>query len=162
MKQNNHPPKNATKNATTLVLGSDHAGFDLKEQLKTYLQKKGYAIDDKGVFNANPADYPCIGQEVAHQVAQKQERGILICGTGIGMSIIANKVKGIRAALCHDLKTAQASREHNDANVLCLGGRILDKETAQKITDVWLTTPFSSEERHHRRVRLITDVEKEC
>lgn len=151
-----------TMNSMNLVIGSDHAGFALKEQLKTYLQKKGYRVEDKGVFSVNPADYPSVGQTVAQQVAKKHERGILICGTGIGMSIVANKVKGIRAALCHDLKTAQASREHNDANVLCLGGRILDTETAQRITDVWLMTPFSSEERHHRRIKLIDSIEKEC
>ena len=136
-----------------LYLGSDHGGFDLKQAIKKYLEENNIEYKDlakKKIDNAD--DYPDFALKVAKQVAKTSGRGILICGTGIGMCITANKVKGIRAALCYDEETAVLSREHNDANVLCLGGRTTHKGKALKIVDVWLNTEFSGVDRHKRRV----------
>ncbi|HLD49244.1 MAG TPA: ribose 5-phosphate isomerase B [archaeon] len=141
-----------------IAIGSDHRGFELKEYLKKEL--KGYEFDDLGTNSNNSVDYPDIAKDVAMVVANnKYEKGILICYTGIGMSIAANKVKGIRAALCHDETTAKMSREHNDANVLCLGSGMLEEEQAKAIAEVWLKTPFSNEERHIDRNKKIKAME---
>lgn len=146
-----------------LVIGSDHGGFSLKKELVAHLITKGMTIEDVGCYNEKSVDYPDIALKVAKKVAGGK-RGILVCGTGIGMSIAANKVKGIRAALCHDEFTARMSREHNDANILALGGRVTKPETAIKMLDIWLATAFlgEKEERHARRVGKIGAYEGEA
>ncbi len=144
---------------STIALGSDHAGFQLKEALKAWLIEKGYQVVDYGTHSPDPVDYPDYAAQVALAVGdQKVERGVLICGTGIGMAITANKVPGVRAALCSDLYTARMSREHNDANVLTLGGRLMGPEMALDILQMWLETDFAGG-RHSRRVDKITDLE---
>ncbi len=142
-----------------LVVGSDHAGYALKEYLKTALAEKGHSVDDVGTFRGKPVDYPEIGRAVAKAVADRTaERGIALCGTGIGMSMAANKVRGIRAALCHDEYTARMSRAHNDANVLTIGARVTARELAWEIVRVWLATEFKGG-RHARRVAGIMSLD---
>ena len=142
-------------------LGCDHGGFELKEELKVFLKTMGEDPVDGGVFNRNPVDYPDVGVEIAQQISNGElERGILICGTGIGMSVVANKFPGVRAAVVHDLYTARLSREHNDTNVLVFGGRIVGNELAKEIVQVWLSTPFAGG-RHKRRLEKIEMLEKE-
>ena len=144
-----------------IALGADHAGFELKEKIKRYLLEKGITVDDHGTKAAQSVDYPDYAFFVAEQVAAgKAVYGILVCGSGIGMSIAANKVHGIRAAHVTSEIEAQLSREHNDANVLAIGGRILDENTAQKIIDRWLSTEFAGG-RHQHRVDKITAIERE-
>lgn len=139
-----------------VAIGCDHGGFELKQELIAHLLKKGYDIEDMGCNSTDSCDYPEYGRAVAEAVAAgKAERGILICGTGIGMSITANKVPGVRAALCGDCFSAQATREHNDSNVLCMGARVTGPGLALKIADIWLETPFSNDERHIRRINKI-------
>ncbi len=136
-------------------MGSDHAGFGLKEQIKKYLMDKGHTVRDTGPYTEDRCDYPVYAKKVATLVAKdKASKGILVCGSGIGMSMAANKVKGIRAAVCESLYTAEMSRMHNDSNVLCLGARILSKKKALAIVDKWLHTKFEGG-RHLKRVRLI-------
>jgi len=138
-----------------IALASDHAGYELKQYVKSYLEEVGVNLEDFGTFKTDSVDYPDYGILAARAVAKgKADRGILICGTGIGMSIVANKVKGIRAALCTSVTMAEQSRLHVDANILVLGGRITDHQLAQKIVAVWLKTPFEGE-RHLRRVNKI-------
>ena len=145
-----------------LVIGSDHGGFSLKKELIAYLITKGISVEDVGCHNNASVDYPDIALKVAHKVATGK-RGILICGTGIGMSITANKVKGVHAALCYDKFTARMSREHNNANLLTLGGRTTKPKNAIKILDTWLMTEFvgDKEERHAKRVGKISAYEEE-
>ncbi len=129
-----------------IVLGSDHAGFELKEDLRAYLVEQKVGVIDLGVYNEEPVDYPDIGASVAEKVSRGEVgRGILICGSGIGMSIVANRFPGVRASLCHGLYTARISREHNDANLLILGGRLIGKGLAREILKVWLETGFQGE-----------------
>lgn len=143
-----------------LVIGSDHGGFELKEAVKNYLDLQGTQYADIGIFSNEPVDYPDIAYPLAEKVAAGEyEKGILFCGTGIGVSICANKVKGIRAALCSCDFAAEYARKHNDANILCLGGRIISVETAKRIVDVFLSTDFEGG-RHARRVGKIMDYEK--
>ena len=143
-----------------IALGADHAGFELKEKIEKYLIAKGITVDDRGTNSSESVDYPDYARLVAEEVANKRaDRGILLCGTGIGMSIAANKVPGIRAANAHNESEAQIIREHNDSNVLTLGGRVLDDKTAFKIIDLWLSTPFAGG-RHARRVEKIGEIEK--
>ena len=145
---------------STIALGADHAGFQVKEALKAWLIEQGYQVVDYGTHSPESVDYPDYAAEVAEAVAdQKVERGVLICGTGIGMAITANKVAGVRAALCSDLYTARASREHNDANVLTLGGRLMGPEMAVEMLRMWLETDFAGG-RHRRRVDKIADLER--
>lgn len=141
----------------TIYLGSDHAGLELKEKLQEYLKEKYDKVIDLGVFAVEPpADYPDIAHEVAEKVRENNgSKGILVCGTGIGMCMAANKVPGIRAAVCESAKTAEMSRKHNDANILCLGGRVLEFESAKQMADAFLSTEFEAEERHVRRVQKI-------
>ena len=140
-----------------IIIGSDHAGFNLKNKLISYIQAKGIEVYDAGTYNTESCDYPIIAKNVANKIAQKEyERGILICGTGIGMSMAANKVKGIRAAVVSDTCSAKMSRLHNNSNILCLGERIVGEELAKDITDIWLTTEFLGE-RHQRRINMIED-----
>ncbi|MBW2980341.1 ribose 5-phosphate isomerase B [Candidatus Woesearchaeota archaeon] len=138
-----------------ITIASDHAGYKLKEELKKYLQELGHEAEDLGTDSEESVDYPDYGKKAAKQVASSKNKGILICGSGIGMSIVANKVKGIRAALCHNEHTVKAARQHNDANILCLGARDIDSKTAKKLTKIFLETEASSEERHKRRVSKI-------
>lgn len=144
-----------------IAIGCDHAGFLLKEELKAYLQVLGHEVEDMGTHSLESVDYPDYARQVAEAVAQgKVERGIVICGTGIGSSIVANKVPGVRAALCHESYTARMSREHNDSNVLALGGRVLGVELAKEIVQVWLASEFQGG-RHARRVEKIKTIERE-
>lgn len=141
-----------------IAVGCDHGGFALKQEILAHLQERGLEYKDYGTYSEASCDYPVYGKAVAHAVASGEcERGILICGTGIGISIAANKVKGIRAAVCSDCFTAQATREHNDANILALGGRVVGPGLALKIVDTFLDTPFSQGERHIRRIQMIED-----
>src|SRR5512139_704829 len=142
-------------------LACDHGGFELKEELKAFLKSTGVEPIDMGSFNEESVDYPDYGVLVAEKVSKGElERGILICGTGIGMSIVANKFPGVRAALANDLYSARCSREHNDANVLVIGGRIIGRGMAQEIVKVWLNTPFAGG-RHQRRIDKIKTLEKQ-
>lgn len=141
-----------------IAIGSDHGGYDLKQEIKKHLEERGLEYKDFGCYDASSCDYPVYARLVAEEVAAGNcESGILICGTGIGISIAANKVPGIRAALCTDCFCAEATRQHNDANILCLGGRVVGSGLALKIVDTFLDTPFSEEERHMRRIRLIEE-----
>ena len=136
-----------------IALGCDHGGYELKQEIISYLESKKISYRDYGSFSPEPADYPEYAHRVAHAVVNGDcEKGILICGTGIGISIAANKVKGIRAAVCTDCFTAEATRLHNDANILALGGRVVGPGLALKIVETFLNTPFSGEERHSRRI----------
>ncbi|MBL7053430.1 MAG: ribose 5-phosphate isomerase B [Candidatus Portnoybacteria bacterium] len=143
-----------------IYLGADHAGFHLKEELKKYLEELGYEYEDLGNQELDPLDdYPDFALKVAERVAETKEKGILICSTGLGMCLTANKIKGIRAVVIWDKFTAIQSREHNDANIICLAGKVLDLETAKKILRVWLETEFSQEERHVRRLKKVEEIE---
>ena len=143
-----------------IAIGADHAGFPLKEHLVATLVRLGHQVDDRGTHSETPVDYPPICAEVARLVvAGTADRGIVIGGSGQGEQITANKVRGVRAALCNDLYTARMSREHNDANVLAIGGRIVAFGLADEIVAVWLTTAFEGG-RHQRRVDEITAIEK--
>jgi ribose 5-phosphate isomerase B len=143
-----------------IAIGSDHGGFPLKEKIVKFLKGRKHQLKDFGTYSLDSCDYPLIAYEVARSVAtKKSERGILICKTGIGNSIAANKVKGIRAALCYNIKAAELSRRHNDSNVLVLGALFTDFAKAKKITEVWLKTKFEGG-RHMRRVRQIERIEK--
>jgi ribose 5-phosphate isomerase B len=145
---------------STIALGADHAGFQLKEALKGWLIEHGYQVVDHGTHSAESVDYPDYAAQVAEAVADhKVERGVLVCGTGIGMTIAANKVPGVRAALCSDIYTARMSREHNDANVLALGGRLMGPEMALDILKMWLEANFAGD-RHRRRIDKIADLER--
>lgn len=144
------------KEKQKVYIGSDHAGFKAKEELRSYISEKGFDVVDLGCFNEDSCDYPVIAREVSEKVLETEgSRGVLICGTGIGMSMAANKLKGIRAALAVDENMAQMSRQHNDANVVAMGARITEVPMMKKIVDKFLTTPFSGEERHMRRVSEI-------
>lgn len=136
-----------------IAIASDHGGFALKAEIIKHLNRKGYEFRDFGSYDDASCDYPDYARPAAQAVARGEcEKAILICGTGIGMSIAANKIPGIRAALCGDCFSAQATREHNDANVLCLGARVIGPSLALMITDVFLDTPFSGDSRHMRRI----------
>ncbi len=139
-----------------IAIGSDHAGFALKQELTGYLKKQGHAVRDFGTDSEASCDYPDFAFPVARAVAAGEyERGILICGSGVGVTITANRVKGIRAVNVNNLYTARQSREHGDANVLCLAGQRLPVKKALRILEVWLKTPFSGGERHLRRIRKL-------
>ena len=143
-----------------IAMGSDHGGIHLKEHLKSYLLDKGFEVEDYGTYTEASVDYPDYAAAVAEAVAaKKQEYGILICGTGIGISIAANKIKGIRAALCGDCFSAQMSKEHNNANILCMGERVIGLGLAEKIVDTYLNREFLGG-RHARRVEKIMNLEK--
>jgi len=143
-----------------IAIGSDHAGFHLKGEIIKLLERLGHDCRDLGTYSQESCDYPDYAQAVAKAVARGEcERGILICATGIGMSMAANRVKGVRAALCHDLFSARRSREHNDANVLCLGAEVVGVGLALEIVRTWLAAEFSGGERHRRRVEKIEAME---
>jgi ribose 5-phosphate isomerase B len=144
----------------TVALGADHGGFRMKEALKPVLAELGFEVCDCGVAQETPADYPDIALKVAELVAGgTAARGVIIDGAGIGSAMAANKVPGIRAALCYDRSTARSSREHNDSNVLTLGGRLLTATQAEEVLRTWMATPFSGG-RHAARIRKITEIEK--
>jgi ribose 5-phosphate isomerase B len=144
-----------------IAIGADHAGFALKQHLIGMLQQLGHAVDDRGTHSDAPTDYPPICADVAREVTSgRADRGIVIGGSGQGEQMAANKVPGTRAALCNDLYTARTSREHNDANVLALGGRIVAQTLAEEILAVWLDTPFAGG-RHQRRIDQIAALERE-
>lgn len=135
-----------------ISIGSDHAGFDLKEQLKNYLEEEGYEVIDEGTYSLDSVDYPDFGKKVGQRVAGKEaDRGLVVCGSGIGISIAANKVPGIRCALVSEPLSARLSRQHNDANVLALGGRLTGLEMAKECLKVFLQTDFEGG-RHQRRI----------
>jgi len=144
----------------SIALGADHGGFRLKERLKPILEELGLEINDVGVYEEKPVDYPDIALAVAELVASgKAARGVAIDGAGIGSAIVANKVPGIRAALCYDKASARNSREHNDSNVLTLGGKLLTESQAEEVLRTWLATPFAGG-RHQARVQKILDIEQ--
>lgn len=138
-----------------IAIGSDHGGYEYKEQIVSHLKEKGYECVDVGTYSTDSCDYPVIARSVTTKITTGEaDRGILICGTGIGMSIVANKVKGIRAALCGDTFSARASRAHNNSNVLCLGERVIGINLAMDILDIWLESKFEGG-RHQRRVDMM-------
>lgn len=144
-----------------IAIGADHGGYKLKTKLIKFLEARGQVIADLGTHSAKRCDYPAIGYKVATSVSSGQfNRGILVCKTGIGFSIVANKVSGVRAALCSSSIQARLSRQHNNANVLCLAGSYLSFKKACEIVRVWLETEFSARSRHARRVRQIGNIEK--
>ena len=139
-----------------ICIGCDHGGYDLKEKVVKHLQDKGYEVEDMGCYSKEACNYPIYGKKVAKAVSEgKCDRGIVICTTGIGISITANKFKGVRAALCSDCFSAEATRLHNDANVLALGAGVVGELLALRIVDTFLNTEFSNVDRHINRVRLI-------
>ena len=143
-----------------IALGCDHGGFELMQEVKRYLEKEGLEYQDCGCYSTASVDYPVYARKVAHAILDGTcDKGILICGTGIGISIAANKISGIRAALCTDCFCAEATRLHNDANILAMGGRVVGPGLAVKIVDTFLNTPFSGDERHARRIHLIENEE---
>jgi ribose 5-phosphate isomerase B len=145
-----------------IAIGSDHAGFAAKEAIIPFLRGLGHEVSDLGAYNSQPSDYPLFAEKVAVSVAKGEaERGIVVCGNGIGMSIAANKIPGIRAALVTSEKAAHDTRDHNDSNVLSLAGRELPVETNLNFVKIWVETPFGGVERHRRRVDEIIRIEKD-
>jgi ribose 5-phosphate isomerase B len=143
-----------------LAIGNDHAGLDLKKEIMSLLEDRDYAFTDCGTFTTESCDYPDFAAKVCQAVqSQNADLGILICGTGIGMSIAANKHIGIRAALVQDIFSAQATRQHNNSNILCLGARVLETQIALDIVDTWLNTPFEGG-RHQRRLNKLAQIEQ--
>lgn len=139
-------------------IACDHGGFELKNAVMKHLEERGLAYRDFGTYSSESCDYPVYAKALARAVAAGEcEKGIVICGTGIGVSITANKIPGIRAALCGDVFSAKATREHNDANILAMGARVTGEGLALMITDTFLDTPFSNDERHIRRISMIEE-----
>ena len=142
-----------------IAVASDHGGFDLKESIIAHLLNTGWKVDDLGPYSEDSVDYPDFGIKIAEEVSGKKvERGIVICGTGIGMSIVVNRFPGIRGTLCSDLFTAKLCREHNDSNILVMGGRVIGKGLAAEIVNTWLNTPFEGG-RHQRRLDKINQID---
>ena len=140
-----------------IVIGSDHGGYELKLEIIKHLTERGFEVTDIGCDSPDSCDYPIYAKAAAKEIQSGDaELGILICGTGIGMSMAANKEDGIRAALCHDVFSAKATREHNDANILCMGARVVGPGLAEMIVDTFVDTPFSNDERHIRRISLFS------
>ncbi len=143
-----------------ISIASDHAGYEAKQVLVEYLNQKGYEVTDFGTNSTSSCDYPDFAVKCAKSVAEKMsDFGILVCGTGIGMAICANKIKGIRCANCSDEFSTQMTREHNDANILALGARVISTDKMKTLVDIFLTTPFSHEEKHLRRIQKIAHLE---
>ena len=144
-----------------IAIGSDHGGYLLKEEIKKHLKEKGYEFKDFGTDSTASCDYPVYAEKVCHAVQSGEcEKGILICGTGIGMSMCANKCKGIRAAVCGDHFSAEFTRKHNNANVLCLGARVIGSGVAMQLVDIFLTTEYEGG-RHEKRVEMMMQLENE-
>jgi ribose 5-phosphate isomerase B len=147
-------------NKPRIALGADHAGFQAKESIRKYLEAAGYVVDDAGTRSEESVDYPDFAAKVARRVQQgRDDLGILVCGTGIGMAMAANKIGGVRAAVAHDALTARMSREHNDANVLALGARVLNEQQIIEVTESFLAAQFAGG-RHQRRVDKISDLDQ--
>jgi ribose 5-phosphate isomerase B len=145
-----------------VAVGTDHAGFPLKRHVVDFLRSNGYDVLDLGTHNCDPVDYPDVAKAVGEAVLEgKAERGVLLCGSGVGASVAANKIRGIRAGLCHDSYSARQGVEHDDVNVLCLGARVVGPELAVDILRIWLDARFSAAERHQRRVGKIKQMEEE-
>lgn len=142
-----------------IFIGSDHGGYNLKEKIKEVFTPLGYEFEDLGTNSTESCDYPIFAEKVAKKVIETGNNGILVCGTGIGMSIAANKFSGIRASHCTDTFSARMTKEHNNSNILCLGERITGQDLALDIVKVWLETPFSNGERHLKRLELIKNFE---
>jgi len=143
-----------------LAIASDHAGFELKESIIAYLHDKGVELEDFGPENTDRVDYPDYGISIAQAIQEKKvDRGIVICGTGVGMSIVVNRFPGIRGTLCADLYTTKMCREHNDSNILIMGGRVIGKGLAEEIVTMWLDTPFAGG-RHQKRLDKIEDIDR--
>lgn len=141
-----------------IAIGCDHGGYELKLRIIQYLEEKGLEYKDFGCDSLDSVDYPIYARKVGQAILDGEcEKGILICGTGIGISITANKMKGIRCALCSDKFSAEATRLHNDTNIIALGGRVVEPELAVELVDIFLNTPFSGDERHARRISMIED-----
>ena len=139
-----------------ISIGSDHGGFAMKEKIKSYLLEKGYEVKDVGCYGLESCDYPVYGRATAEAVASGEcEKGIVVCTTGIGISMVANKVPGVRCALCSETLSAKMTRLHNDANVLAIGGAMIGENLALDIVETFLTTEFSGEEKHQRRINLM-------
>ena len=143
-----------------IIIGSDHGGFNLKQKIIEHLKSNGYEIDNVGCFSEESCDYPVIAKQVCEKVISENTLGILVCGTGLGMSIYANKVNGIRASHCTDTFSARLTRQHNDSNILCLGERITGSGLALDIVDEWLNASFEGG-RHQRRVDMINELDME-
>ena len=140
-----------------IIIGCDHGGLNLKNKVVEHLKETGYEVEDVGTYTSDSVDYPIYAKKVAHAVADgKYEKGIIICGTGIGVSIVANKVKGIRASLCGDTFSAKATRQHNNSNILCMGERVIGAGLALDIVDIWLTTEYEGG-RHQKRIDMMED-----
>lgn len=140
-----------------IIIGCDHGGLNLKNKVVEHLKEIGYEVEDVGTYTTESVDYPIYAKKVAHAVADgKYEKGIIICGTGIGVSIVANKVKGIRASLCGDTFSAKATRQHNNSNILCMGERVIGAGLALDIVDIWLTTEYEGG-RHQKRIDMMED-----
>jgi ribose 5-phosphate isomerase B len=147
----------AMQDITKIIIGSDHAGYPMKEKVKAKLQKQGIQVEDIGTYSEESVDYTDFGKEVACKVSDGTfDRGILICGTGLGMSMVANRFRGVRAALANDLFSAIMSRRHNDSNVLVMGGRLIGDTLAMQVLDTWLGTPFEGG-RHQRRLEKMDE-----
>ncbi|GIW22934.1 MAG: ribose 5-phosphate isomerase B [Candidatus Sericytochromatia bacterium] len=143
-----------------IILGADHGGYELKNNIALWLKENNYQFEDIGVFTPDSVDYPDIAYKVAKSVSNSEfDRGILVCGSGVGVSIVANKVKGIRAVNCHDTVTARLSRQHNNTNIITFGGRFIAKEMAYEILKVWLNTEFEGG-RHTNRINKIKQIEE--
>ena len=143
-----------------LAIGADHAGFELKGELIQALESWGHDVIDVGTYDSRPADYPDLAEAVSLAVLEhRAERGIVICGSGVGASVAANKIPGIRAGLCHDLYSAHQGVEHDDMNILVLGARVIDNDTARKLVEAFLQALFTNEERHVRRLRKVKALE---
>ena len=144
-----------------IAVGCDHGGYDLKVEVLKHLDEKGVQYKDFGTYSNDSVDYPVYAEKVANAVVSGEcELGLLFCGTGIGISIAANKVKGVRAACCSDNFSVEMTRLHNNANILCLGGRVVSPEKGIELVDLFLSTPFSGDERHQRRIDLVTALEE--
>lgn len=144
-----------------IVIASDHGGFEYKKQVSEHIRNQGFEISDLGTFNEEPSDYPDHAKVIAKKIQNKEaDRGILICGSGVGACVAANKFKGIRAGICHDVYSAHQSVEHDDVNVLCMGQRVIGIELAKEIVASFLNAEFSKEERHIRRLNKIKSIEE--
>lgn len=137
-----------------ILIGSDHGGFKLKNKIIEHIKAQGYEVEDYGTYTTDSCDYPVYAKKVAEEAIKTGDKGILVCGTGIGMSIAANKIRGIRAALCSDTFSARMTRMHNNSNILCLGERVIGTGLALDIVDIWLQTEFEGG-RHQKRIDLI-------
>lgn len=143
-----------------IAVGCDHGGFELKLAVLKYLEEKGIEYKDFGTYSADSVDYPVFAEKTANAVVSGEcELGLLFCGTGIGISMAANKVKGVRAACCSDKFSVEMTRLHNNANILCLGGRVVSNEKGIELVDIFLNTPFSGDERHQKRIDMVMAIE---